>query len=44
MKDSTKAILETLKGHKNRLTTNTFEQDPLDWSRDGRFLLYTQIM
>ncbi|HTA44891.1 MAG TPA: protein kinase [Bryobacteraceae bacterium] len=27
-----------------RLTTkNTTEQQPLDWSRDGRFLLYTQI-
>ena len=27
----------------DRLTTNTFEQEPLDWSRDGRFLLYTQV-
>ncbi len=27
----------------DRLTTNTVEQQPLDWSRDGRFLLYTQI-
>jgi eukaryotic-like serine/threonine-protein kinase len=27
-----------------RLTTqDTIEQQPLDWSRDGRFLLYTQI-
>jgi Tol biopolymer transport system component len=31
-------------GTVERLTTgNTFEQQPLDWSRDGRFLLYTQI-
>lgn len=27
----------------DRLTTNTVEQQPLDWSRDGRFLVYTQI-
>ena len=27
----------------DRLTTNTVEEQPLDWSRDGRFLLYTQI-
>ena len=27
----------------DRLTTdNTFDQESLDWSRDGRFLLYTQ--
>ncbi len=27
----------------DRLTTNTMEQQPLDWSRDRRFLVYTQI-
>ena len=28
----------------DRLTTdNTFDQESLDWSRDGRFLHYTQI-
>jgi eukaryotic-like serine/threonine-protein kinase len=27
----------------DRLTTNTIEEQPLDWSRDGRFLLYTQL-
>jgi hypothetical protein len=27
----------------DRLTTNTLDQEPLDWSRDGRFLLYTQL-
>jgi Tol biopolymer transport system component len=27
----------------DRLTTNTVEEQPLDWSRDGRFLLYTQL-
>ena len=26
-----------------RLTTHIAEQEPLDWSRDGRFLVYTQI-
>jgi len=26
-----------------RLTTSPFRQQPLDWSRDGRFLLFTQI-
>jgi len=26
-----------------RLTTHIAEQEPLDWSRDGRFLAYTQI-
>jgi Tol biopolymer transport system component len=31
-------------GTVDRLTTNnTFDQEPLDWSRDGRFLLYTQL-
>lgn len=24
-------------------TANTIEQQPLDWSRDGRFLFYTQV-
>jgi serine/threonine protein kinase len=27
----------------DRLTTAPFEQEPLDWSRDGRFLVYTQL-
>ncbi len=27
----------------DRLTTATVEQQPLDWSRDGRFLVYTHI-
>jgi eukaryotic-like serine/threonine-protein kinase len=27
----------------DRLTTATVEEEPLDWSRDGRFLLYTQL-
>jgi Tol biopolymer transport system component len=27
----------------DRLTTATIEEEPLDWSRDGRFLLYTQL-
>jgi Tol biopolymer transport system component len=26
-----------------RLTSSRFRQQPLDWSRDGRFLLFTQI-
>jgi len=30
-------------GAMERLTTAAFEQEPLDWSRDGRFLAYTQI-
>ena len=30
-------------GTVDRLTEDTFEQQPLDWSRDGRFLLYTQL-
>ena len=30
-------------GGTERLTTPAFDQQPLDWSRDGRFLVYTQI-
>jgi Tol biopolymer transport system component len=30
-------------GTVERLTTNTVEEEPLDWSRDGRFLLFTQL-
>ncbi len=30
-------------GDMERLTTASFDQQPLDWSRDGRFLAYTQI-
>ena len=30
-------------GGTDRLTIATFEQEPLDWSRDGRFLVYTQL-
>jgi eukaryotic-like serine/threonine-protein kinase len=30
-------------GTTDRITTNSFEEQPLDWSRDGLFLLYTQL-
>ena len=30
-------------GSIDRLTTAPIEEEPLDWSRDGRFLLYTQL-
>jgi serine/threonine protein kinase len=30
-------------GGTDRLTVAAFEQEPLDWSRDGRFLVYTQL-
>jgi Tol biopolymer transport system component len=35
--------LATGAGNIERLTTENFEQQPLDWSRDGRFLLFTQL-
>jgi serine/threonine protein kinase len=30
-------------GTVERLTTDAIEEQPLDWSKDGRFLLYTQL-
>ena len=30
-------------GTVDRLTAEKFEEEPLDWSRDGRFLLYTRL-
>ena len=30
-------------GNAERLTTSPFEQQPLQWSSDGKFLLFTQI-
>ncbi len=36
-------IAATGAGTIDRLTNSTFEQEPLDWSGDGRFLLYTQV-